>query len=95
VELVQSSQRLQHLLECLDDRRELEDAVNEDVTDRQEPDTDVAEVDRKVLRLRHLGRVEILKEILLRVFLSAGKTRRYLQKHTKMRQAHFHIILYG
>lgn len=74
MELVQASQVIEKGFEGLGNRKKLQEAVNDDVKDRQEAQTHVAKVNWQVLRLQLHGRVDLfskaLKVQLLWVFLT-------------------------
>lgn len=74
MELVQPSQMIQQRFQRLGDGKELQEAVDDDVKDRQEAQAHVAKVDWEVLRLQLHGRVDLvcktLKVQLLWVFLA-------------------------
>lgn len=64
VELVQPPQVIEQRFQRLGDRKELQEAVDDDVKDRQEAQTHVPEVDWQVLRLQLHGRVDLVRETL-------------------------------
>lgn len=80
MELVQSSQMVQQRFQRLGDGKKLQEAVDNDIKDRQEAKTHVAKVDWQILVLELHGRVYLfcktLKVQLLWVFL--GKTNKHL-----------------
>lgn len=78
MELVQASQMIEERFQRLGDGKELQEAVDDDVKDRQEAQAHIAEVDGQVLRLELHGRVDLvcktLKVQLLWVFLVKEQT---------------------
>ena len=81
MELVQSSQMVQQRFQRLGDRKQFQEAVDDDVKDGQEAQTHVAKVDRQVLRLELHGGVHLvckaLKVQLLWVFLEGKQQIRF------------------
>lgn len=77
VELVQASQMIKECFQGLGDRQKLQEAVDDDIKDRQEAQAHIAEVDGQVLRLQLHGRVDLvckaLKVKLFWVFLGKKK----------------------
>lgn len=73
MKLVQASQMIEERFQRLGDRKELQEAVDDDIKDGQEAQAHVAEVDGQVLRLELHGRVDLvckaLEVQLLWVFL--------------------------
>lgn len=73
MELVQPSQMIQQRLQRLGDRKELQEAVDDNVKNGQKAQTHIPKVDWQVLRLELHGRVDLvcetLKVQLLWVFL--------------------------
>lgn len=74
MEFVESAQMIQQRLQRLGDWEKLQEAVNDDVKDRQEAQAHVTKVDGEVLRLLLYGRVDLVRQALkvqlLRVFLN-------------------------
>lgn len=74
MEFVESAQMIQQRLQRLGDWEKLQEAVNDDVKDRQEAQAHVTKVDGEVLRLLLYGRVDLVRQALkvqlLRVFLT-------------------------
>lgn len=77
MELVQSSQMVQQCFQRLRDGKKLQEAVDNDIKDRQEAQTHVAKVDWQVVLLKLHGRVYLfcktLEVQLLWVFLVKNK----------------------
>lgn len=73
MELVQASQMIKKSFKGLGNRKKLQEAVNDDVKDRQEAKAHIAKVNWQVLRLKLHWRVDLfskaLKVQLLWVFL--------------------------
>lgn len=64
MELVQPSQMIQQRLQRLGDRKELQEAVDDNVKNGQKAQTHIPEVDWQVLRLELHGRVDLVCETL-------------------------------
>lgn len=76
MELVQPPQMVQQCFQRLGDRKELQEAMDDDVEDGQEAQAHVAKVDGQVLGLERHGGVDLVRKTLevqlLRVFLVKG-----------------------
>lgn len=83
MELVQASQMIEKRFQRLGNGKKLQEAVNDDVKDRQEAQAHITEVNRHVLRLELHGGVDLLckafKVQLLWIFLVKEKFRVSLQ----------------
>lgn len=64
MELVKASKVIQQCFQRLGDRKKLQEAVDDNVKDRQEAQTHIAKVNGQVLMLELHGRVDLICETL-------------------------------